>query len=641
MQPDGKASNPAARSNHDDSKQASPPKSGSEPKDSTLPPTDEVPNSQSSPSSNDQLSSKDRDAQNSTKSSETDSPSESQESSPTKMASEPSQSDQTESSSKPTSSPTMKRSDESQTKGANSPAPSLPVEETKTGETKTGETKTDETKSDQSQLKISSRDVPANDPESSEDDMDPSDQSSSENKDTSDRENQSPGSPSNSQSPNSKSSSTSASKPKSTQPSDSDTTKRDPSDPKSDQEQTKTDPKTSKSGDPATMLPQSDPQSDPQSKKSQPSSPKPDDEMSRRGLDVPRPSSSQSMRLEVTEYVGSFEGETRKKSEVAIAGTIANTHKSLELARAELTSVLDVSGGLGEIGDTQWNETFQAQTDQAEQHLGEAVSGVKGLLKRTRDTPYAFIGVQLAEIAHTHIQPAKDDVQATSTAQPKTRTALLMAARQQTIRAIDRLSELYRRFEKKKREVERDEKARKVKKMYLIYLEDSLAELNKAIEAARGGTKKLDRKMSEQEYEEEYLKRLKEVFEMRNELKMELVRILAEDPQLMRRYFQNFGKRGSSLRSQLNELSDLQNDLYRQVSAVEIARSETELNSLMIEHFAIVSGESQKLVRRAFEIEETFETWLPFQTGESDGSRDHTPSVLGNAIRWRRDFRSA
>ena len=510
----------------------------------------------------------------------------------------------------------MKRSDESQTKDIDSSDSSMPDDEAKP----------EKTNSDQSQLKISSRDVPASEPKSADDDdeeEDPADRSSSANEDTSEQKDQNPSSKSSSQSNSQQSNSQSSkagatkagsSKPKSTKPNDSDSTPNEPSEPKSGQEKKEAKTEQSKSGDPATMLPPSDPNS----KKSKRPSSKPDDEMSRRGLDLPRPSSSQSMRLEVTEYIGSFEGERRKKSEVAIAGTIVKTQKSLELARAELTKVIDASQRAEEAGNIEWTETFQKQTSQAEEHLGEAVAAVQGLLKKTRNTPYAFIGVQLAEIAHTHIQPAKDDLQATSTAVPRTRNALLMAARQQTIRAIDRLSELYAKFERKKREVERDEKVRKVKKMYLVYLEDSLAELNKVVQAEREGPKGLKRKMSEQEYEEEYLKRLKEVLKLRNELRAELVRILADDPQLMRRYFQNFGERGASLRSQLNELTDRQKDLYQQVSAYELAKSETEINSLMINHVAIVAGESLNFVRRSYEIEETFETWLPFQAGESE-----------------------
>ena len=597
-----------------DSSASTPPRNSSQPKDDAFNPAADERNDSMRPSATESKSDDSAD-QNP------------RESSASRSASKSSQSS---SSKKQSSSDAMKRSEKSQTKDANS----------STSSKSSDEAKPEKTNSDQSQLKISNQGAPPSKSESTAEDMKPEDRSSSENKNKSDPENQNPNAQSGSQS--SKSSKTESSKAegskagsskaessktgdskagdskrKSTQSSNSDSEMRDPSEPKSDQEKTKPGAKQSKSGDRATMVPPSDPSS--KKSQSQSSSSRPDDEMSRRGIDLPRPSSSQSMRLEVTEYIGSFEGERRKKSEVAIAGTFVKTSKNLELARAELTNVIDASQSAAEDGDTQWTEAFQKETSQAEQHLGEAVSAIKDLLERTRNTPYAFIGVQLSEIAHTHIVPAKDDVQATSTAVPQTRNALLMAARQQTIRAIERLSELYVRFEKKKREVERDERVRKAKKMYLIYLEDSLAELRKVSKEKRGGSGKgLKRKLSEREYEEEYLKRLKEVFKMRNELRAELVKILADDPQLMRRYFQNFGERGASLRSQLNELADRQNYIYQQVTAFELAKSETEVNSLIHEHVAVVAGESLNFVRRSYEIEETFETWLPFQAGESE-----------------------
>ena len=477
-----------------------------------------------------------------------------------------------------------------------------------------------ETNSDQSQLKISGKDAPPKESEARDDDMESAERSSSQNQSTSDRQSQNQSGQPNSQSPNA-----GTSKPKPKQSSDADSPMREPAKSQTKQEEQKNDPKASMSGDPATMLPPPDSNSN----QSQSRRTKPRDNMSRRGLDLPRPSSSQSMRLEVTEYVGSFEGVVRKKSEVAIAGTIAKTHESLELARVALTEVLSSSEDGEGIANTQWSETLQTKTDQAEQHLDDAVSVVNALLKQTRNTPYAFIGVQLSEIAHTHIQPAQDDLHATSKAQPKTRTALLMAARQQTIRAIERLSELYKRFERKKKQLDKDDQVRKVKKMYLVYLEDSLARLSKATQAERGGRKGLSRKMNEQEYEEEYLKRLKEVLEMQNELRAELVRILAEDPQLMRRYFQNFGDRGASLRSQLNELTDQQQELFQQVAACKVAQSKTEIDSLVIDHVAIVAGESLRFVRRGFEIEETFETWLPFQAGEPETIAATRKAFLG------------
>jgi hypothetical protein len=335
------------------------------------------------------------------------------------------------------------------------------------------------------------------------------------------------------------------------------------------------------------------------------------DSMQRRRIDIPRPSRSQRMRLKITENIGSYEGKARRKTEIAVAGTILRMQRELTSARKGLSGVLE-----SQTQDQTWNADLQIEVNEANQHQQTAIDAVKDLMKRTKDTPYAFIGVQLAEITHTHIIPAAQDSGAVVDANGETRWSLILASRQQTVRAIERLRELYQTFERAKRDFDLAKDVQQVAKMYRVYLENSLAQLSKARKADPSGLK---RTLAELELDEEYMKRLKEVLEMRNELRAELARILANDPRLMKRYFQNFGQRGESIRLQLSEVAKRQRLLHDQLGmyAQVEQQSQSAFESVLKRHANLMTNESLDLVQRAFEIEETFETWLPLQTNDS------------------------
>ncbi len=334
-----------------------------------------------------------------------------------------------------------------------------------------------------------------------------------------------------------------------------------------------------------------------------------DDKMTRRGLDVPQPSSSQQMRLQITETIGSFQGTARRKTEIAVAGTIHRVEDELKQAREILSNVLEA-----QTQNEPWDDDLQVNVNEAHSHLQSAIDAVKSLLARTKGTPYAFIGVQLAEITHTHIRPAEQDAASVVDVTGDTRKALLMASRQQTVRAIDRLAALYQTFEKAKSDFDKADDVQQIQKMYRVYLEDSLAELTKATKDDPDGLK---RTMAELDVDEDYLERLQEVLKMQNELRAELARLLADDPRLMRRYFQNFGEKGQTIRSQLFALAERQSTLHESLSQYANTESEDRMEALLLQHATEFATESLDLVQRAFEIEETFETWLPLQNNES------------------------
>jgi chromosome segregation ATPase len=146
----------------------------------------------------------------------------------------------------------------------------------------------------------------------------------------------------------------------------------------------------------------------------------------------------------------------------------------------------------------------------------------------------------------------------------------------------------------------------KVKKMYQVYVENSLA----LLETQESDPDRYSRKMAQFELDDEYLKRLKEVLEMRAELQKELARILGDDPRLLRRFMDSLRKRSNNLREELAGLVEKQNDLNREVRAwalVDEANRPQIAKTLLMRH----AQRTAAMATAAGKLQESYETWLP------------------------------
>jgi hypothetical protein len=249
--------------------------------------------------------------------------------------------------------------------------------------------------------------------------------------------------------------------------------------------------------------------------------------MTRRSLDVAQSSSSSRMRLTVDRWAGSFEGQQRAKLEMAIGPELDALDKALEKAQKTARGVLDELQK-----DQQWRGTHDRDVGSAERFTVEALEIVKKLQDRSKDTPYAFIGLQVADIGLAHIDPARKNFWKALESEGGDRATSVQDAWQHLGRARELVAELRGQYERARREFQLAESVEKVKKMYQVFVENSLA----LLETQDSDPTRYNRKMAEFELDEEYLKRLKEVLEMRRDLQAELARILAEDPRLLRRF---------------------------------------------------------------------------------------------------------
>lgn len=337
----------------------------------------------------------------------------------------------------------------------------------------------------------------------------------------------------------------------------------------------------------------------------------PPDNMSRNALDLPEParsSTSQQMRLKVDQWAGSFEGQQREKLELVIAPLLAELDQNLEKAQNLSRIVLDETEDV-----SQWRSKHDRDVSQAKKRIVAASKIITDLEDQSHGTPYAFIGLQLLDINQAHVEPARREFWKSLQSEGDGRVAAVRNGWQHTERARELLVLLTERFERARREYSLAESVDEIKKMYRIFLEDSMALLQPPGDNGSG----YSRKGVEFDFDEEYLERLKEVLAMRNKMRAELARILREDPRLLRRFLDAQRTRQNNMRFELEGLVEDQRELNRETKAwagVEDNQREELAAILLGRHVEA----SQVVALSAAELFESFETWLPLERAVQD-----------------------
>ena len=320
-------------------------------------------------------------------------------------------------------------------------------------------------------------------------------------------------------------------------------------------------------------------------------------------LDVPQPQESMSnrMRLKIDEWAGSFAGQERLQLEMSIAPQIQELDELLETAETLARNILDSLDAGGE-----WQASHGRDLDRAGQEIAQGLEIVEELKHRTHGTPYAFVGLQLANIGKVHVQPARRDFWKGLQTEGENRVGAIRDGWQHTTRAREMLAQLSERFEVTRQEFALADSIEQVKKMYQVFVENSMALLNNNA----GESSPYSRKRVEFDLDEEYLARLKEVLEMRNNMRAELAKILAEDPRLLRRFLDSQQNRRNVLRYELEEMLESQRELNREVTAWSEADDETrpDLQALLLARHVEMS---EDLAVDAAVLQDRFETWLP------------------------------
>jgi hypothetical protein len=314
------------------------------------------------------------------------------------------------------------------------------------------------------------------------------------------------------------------------------------------------------------------------------------------------------MRLSVDQWAGSFEGQQRAKLEMAISPQLEALDQALEKGQKTARGVLDELEA-----DNKWRATHDREVGSAERSTVAALEIVKKLQEQSKDTPYAFIGLQVADIGLAHIDPARNGFWKALESEGGDRVTSVRDAWQHLGRARELVAELRGQYERARREFQLAESVERVKKMYQVYLENSQA----LLETQDSDPTRFNRKMVEFDLDDEYLKRLQEVLEMRRDLRAELARILAEDPRLLRRFMDSLRYRSNSLREDLADLVANQADLNREVRAWTLVDESDRPRIAKILLLRQIQDTSQ-IATAAGELQSRYQTWLPLDRESKD-----------------------
>jgi hypothetical protein len=274
---------------------------------------------------------------------------------------------------------------------------------------------------------------------------------------------------------------------------------------------------------------------------------------------------------------------------------------------------------LDELESGEWRAKHDREMTNAERATVDAQQVIRNLKQKTHNTPYAFIGLQLADIGVGHVDPARNDFWTALQLEGPARVKSATDGWEHITRARQLLGDLQGQFARAQKEFELAEKLQHVKKMYQVFLEDSFALLN----GQGSDPNRYPRSMAEFNLDDEYLKRLREVLEMRREMMAELARILAEDPRLLRRYMDLFRNRAQNLREQLADLVADQQDLNREVLAWTLQDEPEErarVGRILLQR---KMHDAADLAMAAGDVQDRYQTWLPLnrQTEDADLER--------------------
>jgi hypothetical protein len=334
----------------------------------------------------------------------------------------------------------------------------------------------------------------------------------------------------------------------------------------------------------------------------------PPNDMEKRMLDAGQCASCKPRNISVDEWAGSFEGEKRKKLEIAIDPVLERLKELLTKAQQKTDSLKEPAASADGL-----QQGHATPLKEAKGHLGESQQAIGDLKAKTSGTPYAFIGLQLHNIGDAHIGPADKSLGtvAIPAASANSNVAPIDKASFHIARAREMLADLTKTYETVKRDQQIADAMQKLNKMYQIFLEDTQALLG----SSKPPINSFDRKIAE--VDEEFAKKLKDLLEEKKKVMAELAKVLGEDPRMLRRYMAMLELQGTSYRDQMTLLAERQKQIKEQVAKWN-ATPEADRAELLPQFRESYAAEQKKVAEDATKFRENLETWLPLDVKPDD-----------------------
>lgn len=335
--------------------------------------------------------------------------------------------------------------------------------------------------------------------------------------------------------------------------------------------------------------------------------PKPGDDMQRRQLALGQCASCKPMNLKIDEWAGSFLGQQRAKLEIAIEEFLARMETALRAAEDENQQVHDDL-----IAGIAWGDEHVVSARKAAGQLATASDVAVELATTSANTPYAFMGLQLVEIDERHVVPAQSVLQGISQTPAAERPAALQSSLFHIRRARELLAKLSRTYEGVKINHQLSEAMAHVKKMHQVFIEDTF----KLLGESRPVLNPKQRKFIEYELDEEFRAKLKALLEKKRDVQAELAKVLAQNPELLRRFMARARVDADSLRDQLTLLARRQVELQQQTSS--LVQTPESADAVLASQRARHALQSLDIATTAALMFENFETWLPRDVKRND-----------------------
>ncbi|MEO8494458.1 MAG: hypothetical protein ABI614_05280, partial [Planctomycetota bacterium] len=250
----------------------------------------------------------------------------------------------------------------------------------------------------------------------------------------------------------------------------------------------------------------------------------------------------------------------------------------------------------------------------ADSRLEKAELIVANLRNDTKDTKYAFVGLQMLDIGRTHLTPARDRMFVLIQDPGANPARNILEGLHHTSATRELIAALTKKFEAVARERELADSLEEVAKIYEVYVEN----MQSVLQEAQQNKNPMKRKMAVVEVDEAYLDRYAEVLEMRREIMAEFGRILADDPRLMGKFMDLVKRRGNSLRTQLTDLHERQEQIAYELSGW-LRVDETQRADVWIQFAEMRLLAVNELVKNASQLESRTLTQLPLDLETNAG----------------------
>ena len=315
----------------------------------------------------------------------------------------------------------------------------------------------------------------------------------------------------------------------------------------------------------------------------------------------------------------------------------------LQAMRAELTAARDeldlLFGKVAANPDAVLMASGMEESAQAPLGLEDSAQAPLGLLKTvdgrlslvesqtdsfyqlTAKTPLSFAGLQVVDITQSLVTPAHDDVRGLLKEPLVSTVDRVSRALNRVAAAVEELDALTQRVERVKQEQQLAKRAGEVVNMHYVFVK----ELRQLLRLASENKHPIPRKPMNADYDEDYLRRFKEVAEMQRDLEAALAQMLADDPRLRSRFANLQRRRERNFRVQLGGIRE------RQAALTEESLGWLHIDESQRGELWILIGETRiqlgaDLVRQATELQDRAVNQLPL-------SLDHDAGIGGDLQR--------